>query len=230
MVAAARELLSLGPIGLQLTPGCVPTRGFAGQLDEAGITTRTHQGFSFGARRSLVWDGLTLVCRSDSVHPPKDADLSAGFLAGAANGDFDGVVMETMYPGHCLGTGRELEQAMDMGMSLAVDVSHVHIQLDSGAMRPATWDRLQAYDHVDEVHVSSNDGRSDQHRPVSEATFGFDWATTKAATGTPVILESYMHRQSETERHEAVHSIINAIEQRTPLIRANAVAIGERSL
>jgi len=155
---------------------------------------------------------MQLTSSSDSVHPPSNAVLPEHFLASAVNGAFDGVVLETMYPGHCLGTGQELEQAMDIQMTLAVDVSHVHIQLGMGVMQSATWDRLQAYNNVAEVQLSSNDGRRDQHRSVDESTFGFGWATMKASQGTPLILENYMHRQPTDERRSVVALTLDAIE------------------
>ena len=120
--------------------------------------------------------------------------------------------METMYPGYCLGSGVELDRAMDIGLELAVDVSHIYMQLNQQVLGSATWDRLQVYDNVSEIHLSSNDGSRDQHRVVDAGTFGFDWATARAADGTPLILESYMHRRPRADRQLEIKTILTAIE------------------
>lgn len=48
-----------------------------------------------------------------------------------------------MYPGYALGTGEEVERAIDDGIALAVDISHVFIQITQGAMSATTWKRLR---------------------------------------------------------------------------------------
>lgn len=213
MAAAAADLLALGPVGLQLTPGCAPTRDFETRLVEHRIPTRTHDGFHFSTQRQPVWDGAELLCRADSLHPPTADEVTPDdFLDGAESGRYDGVVLETMYPGHCLGTGPELERAMDLGTPLAVDVSHIHMQLHQEAMTATTWSRLQTYEGIIEIHLSSNDGRRDQHRAVSTATFGFDWAVARAADGIPLIVENYLHRQADDERRRMVDLILHGIE------------------
>ncbi len=215
MSAAAGELLSLGPVGLQLTPGCVPTRHFAVRLAEHEVTTRTHHGFCFDATRRPVWQGSELLTPADSVHPPHTRKVQPEtFLAELASGTYRGTAMETMYPGHCLGSGDEIDAAMDLEASLAVDVSHVHMQLHQRVMSAATWSRLQNYAHVDEVHLSSNDGTRDQHRAIDDQTFGIDWALDHAAAGTPVILENYMQRQPVEDRVGTVSWILTEIERR----------------
>lgn len=203
MASAATELLALGDVGLQLTPGCVPTRGFDEQLTNACVAVRTHHGYSPVAPRAQVWGGLTLLGDWQSVHPPKQTELveKRAFREMALRCP---TVLETMYPGYHLGTGDDLEWAMDSSLPLAVDVSHVFIQLSAGVMSTKTWARLQEYDRIEEVHVSSNDGRRDLHHPVDGSTWGLDWAVARSAAGVPLVLESYLHRQSVDDRRRSV--------------------------
>ena len=74
-----------------------------------------------------------------------------------------------------LGTGAELERAMDARLRLAVDVSHLHIQRCAGVLSDTTLRRVLAYARVAEVHVSQNDGRTDQHHPIHEHTPYLGW-------------------------------------------------------
>jgi hypothetical protein len=203
MASAAAELLALGDVGLQLTPGCAPTRGFDRQLIDACVAVRTHHGYSPVAPRAQVWDGLTLLGDWQSVHPPKETEPAEkrAFREMALGCP---TVLETMYPGYHLGTGDDLEWAMDSGLPLAVDVSHIFIQLSAGVMSTKTWDRLQEYDRIEEIHASSNDGRRDLHHPVDGSTWGLDWAVARSAAGVPLVLESYLHRQSVDDRRRSV--------------------------
>ncbi|MFT3709874.1 MAG: hypothetical protein QM817_19765 [Archangium sp.] len=190
MASSLRALLALRPDGVQLTPGNQPTRGFAELV--SGLRVRTHHGFHFEQWKQRVWnDDGTCAVRSESVHPPtRTAQPSWSPTVGLP-------VLETMYPGNALGTGDELEQAMELRLPLAVDVSHVFMQFHAGVIGDATWKRLQDYEQIAEVHVSRNDGRSDQHAPLTASTFGLEWAREKLKAGTPVILESYFHRASD---------------------------------
>src|SRR5689334_18187506 len=98
---ALEQLLELGPDGVQLTPGNLPTEDFAARLSE--VAHRTHHGFTFRALRTRdVWstDGRCLV-QSDSVHPP--AATHAGAQSFLEREELP--VLETMYPGYALGTG-----------------------------------------------------------------------------------------------------------------------------
>ncbi|MCB9647096.1 MAG: hypothetical protein H6730_10950 [Deltaproteobacteria bacterium] len=196
MQAAAEALLALRPDGLQLTPGNAPTPGFEAWLVGAGVPHSAHHGFCFEALRAPVWrpDGRCRW-RGRSVHPPRLDDAAAPHLeARVEMGDLAEVCLETMYPGYRLGTGVELEWAMQAGLRLAVDVSHVFLQLEAGVMGPSTWRRLQDYPRLDEVHVSANDGRRDRHRPLASETFGLGWARARLAAGGTVVIESYLHR------------------------------------
>jgi hypothetical protein len=193
MASALASLLELRPDGVQLTPGNQPTRGFADAV--RGLNVRTHHGFHFEQWKQRVWnDDGSCAVQSASVHPPVRSALPDWAPC-------EGLpVLETMYPGSALGRGAELDHAMSLGLPLAVDVSHVFMQFHAGVIGEATWKRLQDYEHVAEVHVSRNDGRSDQHLSLTAATFGLEWAREKLKAGTPVILESYFHRASDDSR------------------------------
>jgi hypothetical protein len=201
MARAFDELASLD-VGIQLTPGNVPTEGFHAHVVRSGIATRRHHGFAWDARKRPVWaaDGACLV-DAESVHPPQDreaADWRAWYDAAGSR-----PILEVMYPGYALGTGGEVERAIADGLPLAVDVSHVHIQRTQGAMDDRVWRRLADYPQIAEVHVSANAGRHDTHDPLRADTFGLDWARERLAE-LPVVLECYMHRLSIDERRRQI--------------------------
>lgn len=200
---ACHDLKSLGVAGIQLTPGNVPDPALADALAE--VPFRTHHGFSWSAMKQRVWDDSG-TCRvsSDSVHPPTDREPAFDVWWDAIGYESRPAIYETMYPGYRLGCGAEIERAMDMRLSLAVDVSHIHIQRCAGVLSPETWRRLQQYAGIAELHVSDNQGRIDSHRPISRNTFGLGWARERASTGLPLVLESYMHKLSDAERHAQV--------------------------
>lgn len=200
MRAAFDELARL-QVGIQLTPGNLPERGFREHVEASGVVTRTHHGFSWRARKTETWVDSACAVESESVHPPL-AGQHDGWWAWFERADRP-PILETMYPGYALGTGDELERAMDDGVVLAVDVSHVFLQLSQGAMHERTWHRLQRYDRIAEVHVSANAGRHDSHRPLTTATFGLAWARERVAE-QPVILECYMHKLGTQQRFDQV--------------------------
>lgn len=196
MQSAFDELIALGPDGIQLTPGNAPTYGFMAYVDYQGVPTKTHQGFTPRAIRQEVWkDDQTLTGHWDSVHPPRQ--INNDWMPSE---DLKDQIIEVMYPGRALGQGGAIEAAMANGQRLAVDVSHIFIQLIHGTMSEKTWQKLQDYDRIAEVHVSSNAGDRDSHAPVDENTFGLSWAREKGAAGTPVILESYFHKVDDADR------------------------------
>jgi hypothetical protein len=191
MGRAYAELAALPVDGVQLTPGCQPTPGFA----PTGVV-RTHHGYSPRAFRTRdVWadDGACLVA-SDSVHPPRaDAPAAAHFLEKPTP------ILETMYPSYALGDGDALERAMALHIALAVDVSHLHMQREQGVISTATLARVLDYDRIAEVHVSANDGRRDLHAPLTAETFGLAWARERLAD-LPVVLECYFHKLDRDQR------------------------------
>lgn len=201
---------------VQLTPGNHPTAGFE-EVTSRSALTRKHHGFAFGSRRRDVWAAdATCIVDADSFHPPVDGSPAATAIRhlGVAawletvmdrgNAGTPARLLETMYPGYVLGSGEELEVAMQLGVHLAVDVSHVFIQLTQGTMTDATWRRLSAYERIGEVHVSANQGRHDTHMPMTRGTFGLDWARERFAAGTPTVVECYMHRLSPQARRDQV--------------------------
>ncbi|RJS23230.1 hypothetical protein DRW03_13050 [Corallococcus sp. H22C18031201] len=203
---AAETLLALGADGLQLTPGNAPTDGFVEDLRQRGVPFRTHHGFTPSAMRRQVW-ASDAACRvdSDSVHPPRDVDPAREPWAHRVEaGAYQTLTVETMYPGYALGTGAAIDRAMSLGLRLAVDVSHLHIQRVGGLLPDSVWRRLQDYPSIHEVHVSANPGDRDAHHPLTRDTFGLAWARERGADGTPLILECYMHRLSDDARREQV--------------------------
>ena len=192
----AFDTLSALPVdGIQLTPGNAPTEGFEAHVAGSGLAIRTHHGFTAHAIRQSVWapDGSP-TGEWDSVHP-----LFRGpdeWLPSAPSR----FCLETMYPGQPLGSGLSIRRAMDLDLRLAVDVSHVFIQLEQGVLSVPDWKLLQDYGRIEEVHLSANSGERDSHQPIDTGTFGLEWARSKGHSGTPIILESYMHKMSDTER------------------------------
>jgi sugar phosphate isomerase/epimerase len=211
MQAAAKELAGLGPVGIQLTPGCAPTGGFREWIDAQALATRTHHGFCWHALRRAVWDEAGNLCTADdSVHPPRsDTAAAKSFWDTAPSAP---TLFETMYPGYVLGNGAELERAMDARLGLAIDVSHLFIQRESGVLSDRALRRTFDYDNIGEVHVSANDGRSDQHRAIGTRTFGLAWAIERTSAQVPLVLESYMHKLSFDDRRMQVELLLNKLE------------------
>ena len=198
---AFRTLVALAPDGIQFTPGNLPTAGFRSLVEASPMAMRFHHGFAWDAYRVPVYSGRALVLNATglrSLHPPKaDTGPFTDWLTGAQAGY---VIAETMYPGYHLGSGKELEEAMEAGLRLAVDVSHLHIQRIRGVVDDGQLARVLDYDRIDEIHVSDNDGRADQHRQISAGTPLLGWALERASVGVPLVYESYLHRVSEDDR------------------------------
>lgn len=186
-----------GVDGVQLTPGNLPSPDFRERIAEYGGTVRLHHRFAWDRYRREVYDERAQpvgILRDQSVHPPRTDDPrvpdARRWLEGAVARD---LLLETMYPGYLLGSGAELELAMDVGARLAVDVSHLHLQRHAGVLADATVRRVLGYARVEEVHVSNNDGRGDQHAPLDAATPYLGWARERLGD-LPVVVESYWHR------------------------------------
>jgi hypothetical protein len=195
MSEAAETLLALAPgrIGLQLTPGCAP------DPINVNCPLRTHHGFTNQALRTPVWHEGALIWRGDSLHPPQIRQVPDDWVPPPD------VVLETMYPGYAaLASGDQLAAAMDSGRWLAVDVAHLDIQIYHGILTKSVLQRLLDYERVAEVHVSTSHDARDTHAKLSRSTWGIEWARTKRAAGTPVILECYMHKLSHEERLEQI--------------------------
>ena len=199
MSDAAETLVALAPgrVGLQLTPGCAPSP------IHVTCPTRTHHGFTTQALRTPVWDGGRLAWRGDSLHPPQQRQVPEDWRAP------EDVVMETMYPGYAaLANGDQIAAAMDEGRWLAVDVAHLDIQIYHGVLAKSVLNRLMDYERVAEVHVSTSHEARDTHARLSTSSSGIDWARSRFAAGTPVILECYMHKLSHEERLEQIAFLI----------------------
>lgn len=184
---------------VQLTPGCAPSADLADVLARRRPRIRTHHGFTPHAMRRPVWgpDGALLTA-DHSVHPPRLGHPAAeGWADEIERSD---VTVEVMYPGYHLGTGREIEMAMERRLPLAVDVSHLWIQRSAGVLSRRTWRRIRRYGRVTEIHLSDNDGRRDLHRPVTADTFGLGWARDRADDGIPVVLECRFHHLDDATR------------------------------
>lgn len=212
--AALTDLLELAPDGVQLTPGNLPSAGFRERVAHLTGAVRLHHGFAWQHYRRRVFDGHgdpLMHERARSLHPPRVAARPADrtdrlvvdarrWLPHAAAHD---LLLETMYPGHVLGTGAELQLAMDLGIRLAVDVAHLHLQRAAGVLTAAVERRLLCYPRIEEVHVSGNDGRADRHLPLAPDTPGLAWARERIGE-LPVVLECYMHCLSRDERRRQV--------------------------
>lgn len=191
-------------VGVQLTPGNLPSAGFRERVERSGVPVRRHHGFAWSAYRRAVWrEGQPAFSDPGrSVHPPPEGPELGADLAGA---ELAGWSVETMYPGELLGTGEQLRVAMALGARLAVDVSHLWIQRCAGVLGDADLAALLDYDGIVEVHVSDNDGRTDQHRLPTSSSFLLDWALRACAERQlPLVWESYLHRVRPDLAREAV--------------------------
>jgi hypothetical protein len=208
----AFEALKAYGVGIQLTPGNEPSPGFDACLQRAGIPVRSHHGFDFQHRSVPVWDvdGGCLV-RASSVHPPRCGALTSTSFEAWLETHGKREVLETMYPGYWLGNEVELVAAMQRGIQLAVDVSHLWIQRMSGAASEAALKRVMDYEHVIEVHVSHNDGRSDSHRLLELDTYALHWAKERLQDNTCVIYEAYWHRIDGETRARQVDLMLEAL-------------------
>ncbi|MDX2011012.1 MAG: hypothetical protein SFW67_12505 [Myxococcaceae bacterium] len=211
MRQAFDALATLG-VGVQLTPGNEPTPDFARHVAASGVPTRTHHGFSFERRAGKVWsDEGACVASSDSVHPPRHDSPAAEHFSRWLEANPQARVLETMYPGYCLGSGDALEQALTRSVPLAVDVSHLFIQRTAGVLTDGTLRRVLDSPHVVEVHVSQNDGRHDSHRPLRRDSFELGWARERLSSGLPVIYEAYLHLLSDDARRAQLDLVRQAL-------------------
>ncbi len=213
MQAAAAELWSLPVDGLQLTPGNAPTPAFEDWLSHHHVRTRAHHGFHWDALRTRVWsETADCLVAAESVHPPRAKEgITREWKTHAEQGDYADILLETMYPGYGLGHGADLQWAMDLGLGLVVDVSHIYMQQCQGVLDIAVWKRLQRYDHIGELHLSANQGKADSHQPMTAQTFGLSWLRERACDGIPVVLECYMHRLTPEQRDEQITLVKEAL-------------------
>ncbi|WP_019500814.1 hypothetical protein [Pseudanabaena sp. PCC 6802] len=213
ILPAAQELIELEIDGLQLTPGNFPSDGFKECLAEQKIMARTHHGFNWQGIRQRVWNAeLDCLVKADSVHPPhiksnqNQAETERIWQRKAEQGNYQNILLETMYSGYFLGSDRQILWAMEIGLNLAVDVSHIYIQICQGTLNLSTWQKLQEYSNIGEFHLSANNGNGDIHQPLIESTFGLDWVRDRSQSNPeiPIILECYMHSLTFTQRQQQV--------------------------
>lgn len=211
-IDAARQLWTLSPDGLQLTPGCSPSAEFLPWLTQNSIPVSTHHGYTPTALRRPVWsaDG-TLTSTSDSIHPPKRGHPAEAHWLEQVLTSQRRPIVEVMYPGWCLSGTRAIAEALDAELNLAVDVSHLHIQRSAGALDDTTLRRLLESPLVTEVHLSANDGRRDLHHTADITSWGFGWATERSIDGIPLIYEAYLHRVDHQTRKANIEAIRDAI-------------------
>lgn len=198
---AVQELLELEPYGIQLTPGNYPDKEFYEWFTGLSVPYTLHHGFDWRKRRRRVWNE-DLICDAlpgASVHPPQFSSQE-----NAEKVYKSGRVLEVMYAPYLLGDDLSLKHAMRRQLPLAVDTSHVALQLARGDTAESTWERLQHYGNIREVHVSQPVEGRDAHSPLRRDTFGLDWA--RQFDG-PVVLECMMHRLSSEERKDQVRII-----------------------
>lgn len=197
---ALAALLVHQPDGIQLTPGNLPSPGFEATVRESAIPFRLHHGFAWDRYRRPVWDEAhspIAIERDRSVHGPHgDEAAFDAWLDLVVERD---LLLETMYPGYLLGTGEQLERAMDARLRLAVDIAHLKIQRHHGVLSDRVHRRLLEYPRIEEIHVSTNGGRHDSHRPLHAEVEDLDWARERSHD-MPVVLESYWHRLDHGER------------------------------
>lgn len=156
-----------------------------------------------------------------SLHPPQSPEMvrrmktdpklaEAWMTAYAFESETNNRIIEVMWgEEYDLATDARINELMDRGVRVALDVSHVFIGLTRGAVTEATWKRLQDYPRISEVHVSANDGKWDSHRPLESGKFGLDWARDWAMkqpenADTAFVYEGYWHKLQPEERHAQV--------------------------
>jgi hypothetical protein len=200
--AAYDELAVLEPDGIQLTPGNYPSLGFQERIT---IPFSFHHGFSWCERRP-VYDAYNMpinIEHNRSIHPPKAVGSFADWIDRTPDH-----IYETMYPGYFLGNGAELEEAMNRQFRLALDLSHLHIMQQSGAVSKQTVDRLLSYDRVCEVHISHNDGKYDKHQVIRDDT---PFLSEIRGRSVPVVYEAYLHRVSVDDRKRQIDLVRKAM-------------------
>lgn len=200
--------------GIQLTPGNLPSPNFhkrVEQLAAGGVIVRFHQGFSWSHYRRHTLDDQLHPIDIDperSIHAPRQTPRSVRDVGPFTTwADWQptvleyGLLVETMYPGYALGSGPELEMAMDAGVRLAVDIAHLSIQREAGVLSDETLERVLGYEQVCEVHVSHSRKGKDTHSPLQADTPLLDWARSKVGE-VPVVVESYWHKSSLADQRQ----------------------------
>lgn len=216
--------LGRGEAGIQLCPGNPPT-GFAGALE--GRPFRKHHTFDPMKRVGLGWhvSGAGVLdfgplADGDfslrTIHPPFRREGSiheAISCIGASDNGRVGLELP-MYLDYCGASFVECLKVFESQVPIAVDVSHLNIAVQEWKSSEVTefLDRAEGAavsGRLLEIHVSANNGRSDQHRPITNDDFGIAWAKRVSREyGIPLVLECYMHRLTHQERIQQVRSVL----------------------
>ena len=170
---------------------------------------RLHQGFSWTHYRRTILDDQLMPIDIEperSIHAPRCVPRNDRDLGPFADWDrwrpivlAHDLLVETMYPGYALGTGDDLDDAMDHSVRLAIDIAHLSIQREAGVLSDTTLERLLRYPHTGEVHVSRSNRGRDTHSPLRCDTPLLGWAKEQIDVA-PVVVESYWHRLSEAQQ------------------------------
>lgn len=194
-------------IGVQLTPGCIPSLTMPNMVQAFYVVgyrppLRTHHGYYAGGTRRNVWTRDGKLCWSgDSVHPPLMKHVQEGWLP---PDDFP-ISLETMYPGYAfMNDGDSIMRAMDMGLKIAVDCAHLDMQLYAGVLTRSQLDRICAYSNVTEIHVSKSLGKNDSHHAMLGDEWFNAWANERGFSGCAVIIESYLRKLNREQTYEQV--------------------------
>jgi hypothetical protein len=207
---AAEALLAAGVDGIQLTAGCAPDDRLAETV--AATAVRTHHGYSPHALRAKVWDSdAVLYGQTDSVHPPRRG-LEQAFFTRLEDGTYGDVAFETMYPGYTLGDEASLRRYLATGQALAVDVSHLHLQIVAGVLSAQGAELVYNYTNIAEIHVSRDEHGRDAHRPFTGGDYQVGWVRERNRAGAVVVVECYTHRMSAAERQAQFEVVADAID------------------
>ena len=203
-----------GCTGIQLTPGNAPRlkERLLGAL--SGLKARTHHSYSAERTVGASWhrkDGvLTFGSPSEgrSIHPPfeREGTLEEACAFFSQSKMLVELPLYTQYLGATYKECMALYEATPFGA--AIDVSHLNIALVSGGWTPKQANELLNLPNIKEIHVSANDGRRDQHRPLFDTDYGISWAKERAQDGTPVILECYMHNLEASKKEQQIELIL----------------------
>lgn len=163
------------------------------QQDWPGLRWRLHANPRLWAQRPMFYDASTVAAHFDDCFRPlaeksqalgADAyTLHAGreeyasrdqLLANVARlEDLFGcpVAIEGMYPSRRdrfhVADSAGYRWLLESGAPMAIDVSHLHIvRAAEGGLDPGLLDALLGSEQCIEVHLSHNNGRADQHRPL----------------------------------------------------------------
>lgn len=203
-ISAYNDIILLSPDGIQLTPGNFPSLNFKNEIK---APYAKHHGFCWDKRKTNVYDENLKPINIDynhSIHPPKE-NLNVNFEYWLENvGDY---IFECMYPGYWLGSGDQIEKAINLGKRLAVDISHLHIIVNHNLISKFQLNKLLNYDKISEIHISQNNGKYDTHNLITKDAPFLNWVSSRK--DLLWVYESYLHKLSLDERLEQIEIVRN---------------------